>query len=740
MVGATRCVRYTRAVPERGIVGIVRVVGEVVTISVPGLWLLVLMLAASSPACQFDDLGLERCDVGADYGPDRECRFGALIDVESGGPTPNVDVVEEDGAEDAVEVDVCDTCTAGELCCPVSSDEEGDTFACVAQSDTRCGSCETACHPTQSCVSSACVCAVGKSDCNEDPSDGCEADLLQDEMACGSCGNSCADGERCVNGRCQCGEGLACPEGESCCGGSCLDVTVRADHCGECGNSCVPNERCVDGTCECTVDVITGSTVTCDQGQRCCPGVGCVDLPLCGCGGVQCESNEICCDNTQCVQVGSRENCGGCGIACREDQVCEGLTCTCAVGERDCGDDGCVDVDSNSAHCGACDNACPATQECCAGSCRPGPVACSWWDPDWPFRMPLTVESDTALDAGYPVMVELDHSALVGATPNAKSRADGNDVRVVRWDPSAMTWTELARVVEPIDDHEWNTSQTRVWFQLDGPLQAAMPDTTYFLYYGNGNASDPGYSGSDVVLLTENFDDSDVDPDVDIHVRNNAEKEFNDGASVFLDENVNNGSDDQSYMVVSRRAVPGDRMFVVSVEVEDRYCENWTNTYPLILTARDNNGVPRFGRSFWRIAGMLDFCNRRLLGEYFQPDGQFRIWGHASGPWMDSELSISGDDMSIVARNDHRRRYDFYSDGSDWWIEITPRDSSDIAPFQTAPVAWTDVARNNLELHPTIGEFSSSSGRAEMAVYGMMIRPWVGADADVTTGTEQNRP
>jgi len=67
-------------------------------------------------------------------------------------------------------------------------------------------SCQTA-WGTATCVASSCIlvsCEPGYADCNQDPEDGCEADLRigMFNMNCGACGVSCSSGTSCRNGTC----------------------------------------------------------------------------------------------------------------------------------------------------------------------------------------------------------------------------------------------------------------------------------------------------------------------------------------------------------------------------------------------------------------------------------------------------------------------------------------------------------------------------------------------------------
>jgi hypothetical protein len=171
-------------------------------------------------------------------------------------------------------------------------------------------------------------------DCNGSVDDG--SDLCPEKQICdrGTCVAACGGGEfncpgalvcdrgYCVDPNCQ---GVACPEGEVCRSGVCVD-------------------RC-DG-------------VVCPLGHVCRVG-RCVDP----CGGVTCTEGQVC-DQGACVNsCACRDGCGN-GLACESpsgrcvDTGCEGKTC--AAGE--------VCVAGNCAN--ACDGAiCPGGAACENGAC-----------------------------------------------------------------------------------------------------------------------------------------------------------------------------------------------------------------------------------------------------------------------------------------------------------------------------------------------------------------------------------
>ena len=56
------------------------------------------------------------------------------------------------------------------------------------------------------CISGMCglgACAIGFADCNNNPADGCEVNILNDVNNCGTCGHVCTGSQKCANGACQ---------------------------------------------------------------------------------------------------------------------------------------------------------------------------------------------------------------------------------------------------------------------------------------------------------------------------------------------------------------------------------------------------------------------------------------------------------------------------------------------------------------------------------------------------------
>ena len=162
---------------------------------------------------------------------------------------------------------------------------------------------------------------AGMSDAGADA--GCVPDCAGRECGDDGCGGTCGtcDVDRvCGAGTCMCSGATEA------CGDVCTDLRVDAMNCGTCGNACAAGETCSARMCG------TGPCVP-DCSGRTCGGDGC--------GG----------------------SCGDCAAG----QVCaSGGVCQCEGGATGCGTE-CVDLRTDSNHCGACNVTCEGA--CMAGAC-----------------------------------------------------------------------------------------------------------------------------------------------------------------------------------------------------------------------------------------------------------------------------------------------------------------------------------------------------------------------------------
>ncbi len=353
--------------------------------------------------------GFENCDGQGDNG----CEVDPETDVANCGACGNLCVVPHATAD----------CQAGKcavgMCDPDFGDCSGgasDGCESNLQNDPEhCGSCDNQCGPSQGCQGGQCVlmCPDGKGDCNNNPADGCETDFGT-TLNCAFCGDTCdpanAAGactagmcvvENCVNGFGDCDNNPA--------NGCEADLQGSALTCGTCNNACPngPNGTtvCNGGSCAincnagfgncdaslangCETDVGTSAANCGGCNQACSPanGTGVCAGGMCGimmCTGTFADCNMNAADGCEVDKSTSAQNCGMCGNMCsfpNAQATCAGGTCglgMCNAGFGNCDGmaaNGCekpTSADVNN--CGTCGNVCPGgangTAACANGTC-----------------------------------------------------------------------------------------------------------------------------------------------------------------------------------------------------------------------------------------------------------------------------------------------------------------------------------------------------------------------------------
>jgi hypothetical protein len=153
-----------------------------------------------------------------------------------------------------------DVCPAGRLDC--DRNPANGCEAAPASDAANCGECGVACrfpNARAACVLGVCelTCEANRGNCDDNPANGCEADLQNGATSCGSCQTECGEVENatntCVAGRCV----FACAPGYADCDGrpdnGCeVNLSVSNGNCGRCGMACaLPNaaSECMDAAC-----------------------------------------------------------------------------------------------------------------------------------------------------------------------------------------------------------------------------------------------------------------------------------------------------------------------------------------------------------------------------------------------------------------------------------------------------------------------------------------------------------
>lgn len=281
------------------------------------------------------------------------------------------------------------TCFIGAKACPDEKGElvcvSGNDPSSGCKASTACAPCvlphaSAKCSEPKGCDVDSCE--TGWSDCNGDASDGCETSLDKDPLNCGACGTDCyttsgpgfvCQGGKCVPNDCQPPTTANCDQDPT--NGCEVDLVADSNNCWFCGNVCkLPHAQ---SACEANP---SGNPVArcvvkqCDAGWADCDG-----NPANGC-----ESSAST-DPSSCGGCGKKCNSTN-GVAGCVNGVCD-LLCNQGYGNCDNNiDNGCeVDLNAHVSHCGSCGNACPSangTPTCNAGKCATGGCSSGYADCD----------------------------------------------------------------------------------------------------------------------------------------------------------------------------------------------------------------------------------------------------------------------------------------------------------------------------------------------------------------------
>eukprot|EP00698_Gefionella_okellyi_P006051 TRINITY_DN1551_c0_g1_i1.p1 TRINITY_DN1551_c0_g1~~TRINITY_DN1551_c0_g1_i1.p1 ORF type:complete len:660 (-),score=63.48 TRINITY_DN1551_c0_g1_i1:95-2008(-) len=383
----------------------------------------------------FDEANCGQC--GRQCGPGAECVQMSCLAPQCSGfimdCNPNVAGCETNTATDVHNCGQCGkVCTApngtpgcSNGVCTVPSCNAGfrdcdgmSANGCEVNTQTsmqNCGSCGNVCFvaPNTHAQSASCVqgncqiasCSSGFADCDGNPANGCEVNLMTNPQSCGQCGQQCTSPNgtpSCTNGVCAV---AACNAGFRDCDGMAsngceVNKLTDAQNCGVCGNVCffppsvhVQSSACVQGNCQiascsggfadCDGNLANGCEVnllsnpqSCGQCANACSAPnaqsscvqGTCQIASCNAGFADCDNNPV--NGCEVNLMTNPQSCGQCGQQCNllnAASSCANGQCNvlaCFSGYSDCDNDaanGCeTSVTSSPTNCGGCNIMCPA--------------------------------------------------------------------------------------------------------------------------------------------------------------------------------------------------------------------------------------------------------------------------------------------------------------------------------------------------------------------------------------------
>ncbi len=334
----------------------------------------------------------DACTLG-DQCADGACKAGAeLLDCDDGNPCTIDSCNPAVGCAHGNSNEKCDDgnlCTEGDQCgggqcnpgVPVVCDDENlcttDSCApdkgCVFTANTSPCSDGDVCTLNDQCKDGECV-SSGVLDC--DDGNPCTIDSCNPAEGCahGNSNENCDDGnlctlnDQCVDGKCKPGPAINCDDDNPCTTDTCVPekgcTFALNDHACSDDDLCTTGDHCHLGSCISSGQLACNDSNPCTD-DSCDPKTGCQFVP----NAAACDDGNPCTLGDQCSEGGCL---AGAALECPAGWSCVdgGCVLICPEGLTNCNDE-CVNLKTDSQHCGGCPKACGVGEYCADGACAP---------------------------------------------------------------------------------------------------------------------------------------------------------------------------------------------------------------------------------------------------------------------------------------------------------------------------------------------------------------------------------
>ncbi|MGE5832656.1 MAG: DUF2341 domain-containing protein, partial [Methanomicrobiales archaeon] len=300
---------------------------------------------------------------------------------------------------------------------------------------------------------------------------------------------------------------------------------------------------------------------------------------------------------------------------------------------------------------------------------------------DWSYRKKITITTGAAgVSSGYTASVTVNHAALVTA---AKSRADGNDLRVAYWN-ATTGWTELSRAVDPLSS--WNSASTKLWFPLAAAIPASSSDTNYYLYYGNATAGSPPADWASIFRIGDEFNDGTLTSTLATSTAGNSTITET-GGDLYIDMGT---TETDAGIVVTANQLPTDKKFMIRHKTKFLSIGGDVSNNPEMkalgiyqLATRPGVTTSALENARRRITMFQRYDQQNWI-TYTNSTDFFHSWNGTPLAWKPSIWAMWG--------NLPMNTYDIYeliSDGTSWYTRITDANGNVLAT--TTSVTWANT-------------------------------------------------